>query len=121
MGDLTIDLLQDRGMVWIGARGEIDLFTAPELKESLARAVADSGRDVVLDLCEVAFIDSTGLSLLLNAQRRLIRQHRRFLIVCPDGQVLHTLRLTGVAQGFPIYPSGRALRSELAGSGSFAA
>jgi anti-sigma B factor antagonist len=121
MGELTIDVLHDRGRIWIAARGEVDLFTAPDLKESLARALADSRRDVVLDLCEVGFIDSTGLSLLLNTQRRLIRQNRRFMVVCPDGPVLHTLRLTGIADGLPIYRSGRALRSELAGSGSFAA
>jgi len=121
MGDLSIEVLQDRGIVWIGARGEVDLFTAPDLKDALARAVSESTRDVVLDLCEVEFIDSTGLSLMLNAQRRMIRQRRRFFVVCPDGQVLHTLHLTGIAEGFPIYPSGRALRSELAGCGSFAA
>ncbi|MFL5827251.1 MAG: STAS domain-containing protein, partial [Thermoleophilaceae bacterium] len=54
-------------------------------------------------------IDSTGIALMINAQRRLRRRGHRFHVVCADGSVLRTLSITGIADNFSMFPSPHAL------------
>ena len=75
-------------------RGDLDLRTAPNLRVQLADLVRRCDTDVVLDLADVSFIDSTGLAAMLNVLRRLTRARRRLMLVSPDGPVRRILRLT---------------------------
>ena len=80
------------GVEVIRARGEIDISTAPLLSAALRESVdRDSGDYVVVDLCDVSFIDSSGLSVLLNALRRLTRQGRSLSIECRENGPAHQL------------------------------
>ncbi len=51
----------------VAVRGEIDLFTAPELKKTLADAIENGAARVVVDLSETTFLDSTALGVLIGA------------------------------------------------------
>jgi anti-sigma B factor antagonist len=97
------------GVLWILARGEIDLFTCPPLREALQRAALSGEKDVALDLSGVSFMDSTGIALMINAQRRLRRRGHRFHVVCDQGPVLRTLAITGIVDNFSLFPSQQAL------------
>src|SRR5207302_9285393 len=55
----------------LGAAGELDVNTAPELREQLARLVNEGVRHIVVDLAQVSFVDSTALSVLVSALKRL--------------------------------------------------
>ena len=57
----------------VAVRGEIDLFTAPELKKTLADAIENGASRVVVDLSETTFLDSTALGVLIGGHlsRRL--------------------------------------------------
>ena len=70
--DLTEEDLDERTHV-IAVRGEIHVTTAPEFSRRLNEAIARGKTSVVLDLSQVEFIDSTGLSVLLNGLRRVTR------------------------------------------------
>src|SRR4051794_24755396 len=67
---VTVVALRERAWC-VGVRGDLDLATAPRLKAVLADLIADGAVDVVVDLCGVAALDSTGLAVLATAQRRL--------------------------------------------------
>jgi len=82
----------------IDARGEIDHQSTPLVADALRRATVDAGGTVVLDLTDTTFIDSAGISTLLNGLRRLTRLRRKLIVVCPPGparRVFETLGLVG--------------------------
>jgi anti-anti-sigma factor len=76
--------------------GELDVLTAPRLAAHLDRFVRTGSGSVVADLRETVFMDSAGLYVLLNAQRRLARQSRRFAVVAPPGPVRRVIELSRV-------------------------
>ena len=81
----------DRPIAVVHVRGEIDLASGPAVREALARASGPRGTAVLVDLSECLFIDSTGVSLLLNASRRLIRAGGDLAVVCPNPTPLRVL------------------------------
>jgi anti-sigma B factor antagonist len=86
----------------IRVRGEIDVASAPEVRRALSSAITLPAVRVILDLCDVGFIDSTGLQTLLHAQRRLRDLHRQFVIVCPEGQVLRAFEIANLLDTFRV-------------------
>jgi anti-sigma B factor antagonist len=79
----------------IAVSGELDLASSPALQEELDRA-SDSDM-LVIDLRELDFMDSTGLSVLVRAHQRAEEQGRRLAMVKGPQQVQRLLSLTGVA------------------------
>lgn len=88
----------DRAAV-IAVTGELDLASSPALEEELDRVAATEDLElVVIDLRELEFMDSTGLSVLIRAHQRAEEQGRRFGLVKGSQQVERLLSLTGVAE-----------------------
>jgi anti-sigma B factor antagonist len=107
-GDSTFDLRErelDSATTVIAVTGELHLSTAPEFSERLNAAIADGKTAVVLDLGEVSFIDSTGLSVLLNALRRVTRRQGRMALVCSNPTVLRLFEITRLDSTFDIQPT----------------
>ena len=103
---LRIEERHEGGLTVLELQGELDLLNAPRLRMHLGEVVRqDGGSDVVVDLCAVSFVDSTGLAALLNALRRLTRARRRLALACPEGPVLRVLRLTRLDSTFWVYDS----------------
>ena len=88
---------EDDGVRVVEPKGDIDLLTARELGDVLREEVAEQPEEVVVDLTETTHLDSSGIAVLLNAQRRLTRAGSRFAVVAPAGAVRRVLELTGVA------------------------
>ena len=89
-------------------RGEVDIFTAPEFKAHVTRAI-DSGADVVLvDLTETSFMDSSSLGVLISAHRRLGMRDGRLVVATAVPAVLNTLRITGLDGVFDVVESREA-------------
>ncbi|MGK5630849.1 STAS domain-containing protein [Streptomyces sp. URMC 123] len=94
----------------IRVSGEMDLATAPSLRQQVHEAVAEGRRDLVLDLSEVFFCDSSGVGVLI-ATRKLLRSCRgRLRLILPahgaeDGShVNRVLSALGVRRLFDVYP-----------------
>src|SRR5215204_727670 len=98
---------QDDGKVVLVARGEIDLATVGGLRDALELA-AGSGAQVWLDLSEVEFMDSTGLTALVSGHHAMNDGRRRFTIICPGGPVRRALEVSGLHEVLPLYPSRAA-------------
>ena len=73
--------------------GEIDLGTAPQLKQAID-GHARTGQTLTIDLREVTFVDSMGLAALVRARHRAIARGGRLQLVAPDERVLAVFRLT---------------------------
>jgi anti-sigma B factor antagonist len=86
---------EDRATV-IAVSGELDLASSPALQEELDRVSSDSEL-LIIDLRELDFMDSTGLSVLVRAHQRAEEQGRRLAMVKGPQQVQRLLSLTGVA------------------------
>ena len=92
---------------------ELDIATVDAFRAELQRAIEDGANGLVIDLSEVGFIDSTGLSAILHANSQLKRDGRRLAVVAPRGTAAAMLfTLSGLRSELAIYDSTRsALRS----------
>jgi anti-sigma B factor antagonist len=86
----------------VAVTGEIDLFTAPEFKQSVTAAIDGGRRRVIVDLTDTTFIDSSSLGVLIGAHRRLRRFDGALVIVCSHDAILKTFRITGLDSVFTI-------------------
>ena len=84
----------DRHEVTLGLAGELDLSTCPELRARVEQ-LEPMVRHVTLDLTDLAFIDSTGIALLLGFDRSFRTDLRQFTIQCPPGPVRRVLQISG--------------------------
>jgi anti-sigma B factor antagonist len=89
----------------VAVRGEIDLFTAPELKQVVTDAIESGERRVVIDLTDVSFLDSTALGVLIGAVKRLRSRGGALAIVNTEPSITKTFEITGLDQIFTILPS----------------
>jgi anti-sigma B factor antagonist len=78
--------------------GELDLASSASLEEELARVAESDTEQVILDLRELEFMDSTGVSTLVKAHQRAEEAGQRFGLVRGPQQVQRLLSLTGVAE-----------------------
>ncbi len=92
------------------AAGELDLGTAPGFGQAL-RGVIERGRDVVVDLSDVTFIDSTGLSAVLEGVHTARQAGTRAAVVATDDRVVRLFALTGADTVVPVTDSVRAAAS----------
>ena len=101
--DLRLDGYGRDGWFVLEVEGEIDLATAPRLRERLLTVVNDGHSQVVVDLREVAFIDSTGLGVLIGALKRVRLNEGDLRIVCPERGIRKVFDITGLDQVFALH------------------
>jgi anti-sigma B factor antagonist len=101
----------------ITVTGEIHVSTAPEFNRRLNAAIARGKTGLVLDLTPTEFIDSTGLSVLLNGLRRVTRQRGRMALVCTNPTVLRLFEITRLDTTFDIHPTREDALKAVGGAG----
>lgn len=92
--------------------GELDLASGPELEDVLERVSNDPAQLLIIDLREVDFMDSTGLSIIVRAHQRFAEDGRRLGLVRGPSQVQRLLDLTGVAERLPLVDTPEELLGE---------
>ncbi len=97
------------GTTVVAVAGEVDVATAPQLRERLTEVIAAGSRRVVVDMSETEFLDSTGLGVLVGSLRRLHALGGTLAIVCSCERILTVFRITGLTRVFEIH-------AELAGA-----
>jgi anti-sigma B factor antagonist len=90
--------------VWtvLDVAGEVDLSTAPGLRARIDELIRDGIRSLVVDLTDVGFMDSSGLSVLVSAMKRMEDADGRLAIVCTRDPVLKVFAITGLDRVFAI-------------------
>ena len=94
----------DRAVV-IGVSGELDLASSPALEQELDNPATSAAEVVIIDLRQVEFMDSTGLSVLVRGHTRAAEKGQRFVVVRGPQQVQRLLSLTGVADRLTLVDS----------------
>ncbi len=88
--------------------GEVDVYTAPRLRERLVELVDAGARNVVVDLGRVEFLDSTGLGVLVGALKRLRAVNGTLGLVCAHERLLKIFRITALDRVFALYDTVEA-------------
>jgi stage II sporulation protein AA (anti-sigma F factor antagonist) len=101
---------EDPGVTVVRVVGEVDVRTAPALRTALDRAVEQGEGDLVLDLSQVGFVDSSGLGVILGRHRRM-PPGRRLVLRSPRPHVRTLLELAGVTRLLPV-EEGDSLHKE---------
>jgi len=105
MPSLDLSVIAERARARVCPCGEIDLASAGLVDVQLDELWASGWTDVVVDLREVTFLDSSGLHVLLAHHRRAAEYGARFSIIDGGGPVGRVLALTGMNGVFHYVPS----------------
>ena len=82
--------------------GELDVSTAPRLREELVALFAAGRRYVVLDLSDLDFLDSTGLGVIVGVLKRARTLGGDLLLVCPKPSIRRVFEITGLDRTMPL-------------------
>ena len=97
---LSVNIEQTRAVVAV--RGELDAYSAPRLENQISKLLSEPIDEVVLDLSETGFLDSSGLRAILSAHRRLTESERRLELRAPSEAVTRLLEITGLTDHFTV-------------------
>jgi anti-sigma B factor antagonist len=89
----------------IAVAGELDLFTAPELRTRLNELIDDGTRELIVDLSDTAFLDSTGLGVLISVYKRMSSCDGELVIIDSRRNILKAFQVAGVDQLLTIVES----------------
>ncbi len=99
---LTFEIERNASTATVIVRGDLEFGTVAMLRLALVDLAQQACDAVVLDLADVDFIDSTGLSILVQAKQRFEADGRRFALRNPPPRVMRVLETSGMAELFAI-------------------
>jgi anti-sigma B factor antagonist len=85
--------------------GEVDLYTAPEFKEKMVELIESGKKQLLVDLSNATFIDSTTLGVLVGGVKRLRPAGGSLTLVYTDQNITKIFEITGLDRVFPIHAS----------------
>jgi len=103
--DLTLATHQEGDSTVVVVGGEIDVYTAPKLREQLIDLVTGGSYHLIVDMEGVEFLDSTGLGVLVGGLKRVRAHDGTLKLVCTQERILKIFRITGLTKVFPIFNS----------------
>ncbi len=101
--ELETDKRGTRSVVTL--RGEIDVYTAPRLRQALIDLVEGGATQIVVDMSSVDFLDSTGLGVLVGGLKRVKSNDGELRLVVTQDRIMKIFDITGLAKVFPIFGS----------------
>ena len=105
--ELTIDIkTQNHGDALVYTlRGSFDVMTSPSVRAALVESASAGNHEIVVDLTQLEFMDSTGLGALIGAHRRATENGGVVRLVVNEGTIARLLNITGLVRIFAIYHS----------------
>jgi anti-sigma B factor antagonist len=91
------------GRAVLRVAGEVDVYTAPQIREQIQDLAAKGTVQLVADLSQVEFIDSSGLGALIGGLRRVREDDGSLVLVIPTRRILRVFQLTGLTKALRIY------------------
>jgi len=115
--DLKVnDYTTEDGLTVITVEGEIDVYTAPKLREKLIDLVNKGKFHLLVDMEKVEFLDSTGLGVLVGGLKRVRAHDGSLELVCTQERILKIFRITGLTKVFGIHNSIEEAREKWKGA-----
>ncbi len=106
--DLTLATRDVNGRIVVDVTGEIDVYTAPKLRDRITELVADGVYDIVIDMEGVEFLDSTGLGVLVGGLKKVRAHEGSLSLVCTQDRLLKIFQITGLSKVFAIHDTAEA-------------
>jgi anti-sigma B factor antagonist len=103
MADLTIVTRRVMNSPVLDLNGEVDSYNAPKLREKMVALIDEGNSDVILNLTDVDYIDSTGLGALVAGLKRATERGGSVRIICPNPAILKVFQITSLVKVFTIY------------------
>jgi anti-sigma B factor antagonist len=101
--DLTLTTREADGKTIVAVGGEIDVYTAPKLRDKITELVSAGSYELVVDMQAVEFLDSTGLGVLVGGLKKVRAHDGSLELVCNQDRLLKIFRITGLAKVFVIH------------------
>lgn len=93
---LSVSTTERDDVVIVTVSGEVDVYTAPQLRSALEERIAAGHTRIVVDLKDVGFLDSTGLGVLVGRLKALKKLEGWLRVVCTDERILRLFGITGL-------------------------
>lgn len=103
--DLDVETGERDGETVVSLRGEIDVYTAPRLRQTLIDLIEKGATRIVVDMAAVDFLDSTGLGVLVGGLKRVKAKEGTLKLVVSQEKILKIFDITGLTKVFPIFSS----------------
>jgi anti-sigma B factor antagonist len=100
--DLGLDVTHEPDRTILTVAGEVDVATAPTLRERLVQLIADGNTRLTIDLTPVDFLDSTGLGVLVGTLKRIRQAEGELVLVIPQERIRRLFEITGLNKIFEI-------------------
>ncbi len=100
--ELDLTSSESAEMWLITVRGDVDLYSSPELRSAILKAVPKAKQEVGVDLAGVGYMDSSGVATLVEGLRAARRKNKVFRIVKPSVAVMKVLRLSRLEDIFDL-------------------
>ncbi|MBA2639363.1 MAG: STAS domain-containing protein [Nocardioidaceae bacterium] len=110
--DLSLETRTEGDWTVIAVGGEIDVYTAPKLREALVELVNSGHYQLVVDVEAVDFLDSTGLGVLVGGLKRVRANDGHLRVVCTQERLLKIFRITGLTKVLAIHDSVAAATAQ---------
>lgn len=91
--------------------GEVDVYTAPQLKQQMISMLEAGARQILIDLTDVDYFDSTALGVLIGGLKRMRERDGNLSLVCPNARIRRVFEITGLDKIFDIYSSMEEAKS----------
>ncbi len=101
--DLDVETLQREGARVLSLRGEIDVYTAPRLRQAIVDQVEQGLTHLIVDMTAVECLDSTGLGVLVEGLKRVRSRDGIMSLVAIHEKILKIFDITGLNKAFPMY------------------
>jgi anti-anti-sigma factor len=102
--DATVSVHDQGDVVVVEVVGEVDLLSAPQLRDTVIAVLANEPQIVVIDLLEVSFLGSSGLAALMEAEQRA-GEHTELRVVADGAVTLRPLQVTALDRHLSVYPT----------------
>ncbi|MFW5867258.1 MAG: STAS domain-containing protein [Armatimonadota bacterium] len=93
--------------------GELDAYTAPDLRDALDRLVEDGRSWIIADLTELTYIDSTGLGILVGTAKKCRQADGDLAVACVRRNLLKIFQISGTQEILNVVPDVKAATARL--------
>lgn len=113
--DLQIAVRKIDRVTILDVVGEIDLYTVPQLDEALRGAASDARPLLGVNLCQVTYLDSTGLRVLTEWYKQARARQGAFAVIADQPSIQKLFRITGLGEIVPIVATEQEAIAHLRG------
>lgn len=89
----------------ISLEGEVDVYTAPQLKQQIIKLLDEGVKNIIVNLESVEYLDSTALGVLIGGLKRLREREGSLNLICTNNRIKRIFEITGLDKIFNILTS----------------